>query len=204
VTRALKENDLAPEDIDVVIYTHLHNDHAGNCHLFPGAKHLFQRDEWTNLIHPLPVQVLRKDYDPGVIPKLEKLDTLAVEGDFEFLPGIFLYKAPGHTLGHQMIAVETERGRMLLLGDLCNDYLHFFPDMDVLTDMRGNSTRVKRKPAAAITPAEPSSIVYDYYSWYDSVYKAKALTLNRKELVLPGHEWSLFAGKPSEESRRPR
>lgn len=195
VTGALKKFNLSPEDIDVVLYTHLHNDHAGNCQLFPQAKHVFQKDEWANLLHPLPVQILRKDYDPGVIPKLAKLDTIPVEGDFEFLPGIFLYKTPGHTLGHQIITVETEKGRMLLLGDLCNDYLHFFPDLDVFTDMYGNSVKVKRKPMAAITPAEPSSITYDYYAWYDSINKAKALTLDKKELILPGHEWSLFIGK---------
>ncbi len=195
VVEALKRNGLKPSDIDAVLYTHLHNDHAGNCDLFPGAKHVFQREEWLNLLSPLPTQLLRKDYDLGVIPKLEKLDTVPVDGDFEFLPGIHLYKTPGHTLGHQIITVDTEKGRMLLLGDLCNDYLHFFPDLDVFTDMYGNSCKVKRKPAAAITPAEPSSIIYDHYSWYASIYKAKALTLNRKEFVLPGHEWSLLIGK---------
>lgn len=195
VIRALKGFGLSPEDIDAVLYTHLHNDHAGNCDLFPGAKHVFQKDEWANLLHPLPVQVLRKDYDPDVIPKMQKLDALPVDGDFEFLPGITLYKTPGHTLGHQVITVDTERGRMLLLGDLCNDYLHFFPDLDVFTDMYGKKTKVRRKPAAAISPAEPSSIIYDYYAWYDSIYKAKALSLNKREVVFPGHEWSLFVGR---------
>lgn len=195
VTRALRKFDLAPGDIDAVIYTHLHNDHAGNCDLFPEAKHVFQKDEWENLLNPLPVQILRKDYDLDVVGKMRELDALLVEGDLEVLPGIALYKAPGHTLGHQMISVETERGRKLLIGDLCNDYLHFFPGLDVFTDMYGNSSKVKRKPAAAIAPAEPSSITYDYYSWYDSVQKAKALTMDRKELVFPGHEWSLLIGK---------
>ena len=32
------------EDIQYVLYTHLHNDHVGNCHQFPNALHVFQND----------------------------------------------------------------------------------------------------------------------------------------------------------------
>jgi hypothetical protein len=42
-------------------------------------------------------------------------------------------------------------------------------------------------------PAIPSSIVYDYYAWYDSVYKVKAIAgQNHPHSILPGHEPSLI------------
>jgi glyoxylase-like metal-dependent hydrolase (beta-lactamase superfamily II) len=195
VIEALAKHELKPGDIDTVLYTHLHNDHAGTCELFPDARHIFQKDEWSNLLNPLPTQKLRKDYDSGVIPKLEKLCTYHIEGDFEIQPGISVYKTPGHTLGHQIITVDTQKGRMVLLGDLCNDYLHFFPELDEFVDMYGNHCKVKRSAVARMGVAEPSSIIYDQYSWYTSVYKAKTLSNNKKELVIPGHEWSLLIGQ---------
>ena len=194
VSEALDREGLKPGDIGMVLYTHLHNDHAGNCDLFPEAVHVFQQDEWTNLVDPLPSQLIRRDYDLDVIEKLEKLETYRISGDMEILKGISLYKTPGHTLGHQIISIETEKGRKVLIGDLCNDYLHFFPAMDTFTDMYGNTTRVKRNPLYADGIAEPSSIIYDHYSWYASIHKAKALTGNRIEQVIPGHEWSLLVG----------
>ena len=42
---ALEREGLTPKDIDTVLYTHLHNDHAGCALLFPEAKTYFQKDE---------------------------------------------------------------------------------------------------------------------------------------------------------------
>ena len=56
VIEALKNKGLTPDDIDIVIYTHLHNDHAGGCSLFPNALTIFQKDELYNLLNPLPSQ----------------------------------------------------------------------------------------------------------------------------------------------------
>jgi N-acyl homoserine lactone hydrolase len=102
VVESLHEKGLKPQDIDVVIYSHLHNDHAGNCHLFPHALHVFQKDEWTNLIDPLPSQQIRRDFDPAVIPILKSSNCLRVHGDLEFRRGLNLYKTPGHTAGRQL------------------------------------------------------------------------------------------------------
>ena len=62
---ALKKHQTRPEEIETVLYTHLHNDHAGNCHLFPGALHVFHYDEWNELVNPLPSMRIRQDFDPG-------------------------------------------------------------------------------------------------------------------------------------------
>ena len=49
VLKSLEEYGLSPADIDTVIYTHLHNDHAGNALLFPDARTIYQKDEYENL-----------------------------------------------------------------------------------------------------------------------------------------------------------
>ena len=191
VEEALKLNGLQPKDIEMVVYTHLHNDHAGNCDLFPQAKHLFQRDEWKNLLDPLPVQQIRRDYDTDITPILMKLDTVKIDGDLEILPGIIVYKTPGHTLGSQIITVDTEIGIRVILGDLINNLCRCFPGRDKYITCYGETLEVDTEPGLVYGPAIPTTIIYDYWSWYDGVYKAKTLAQNRPECLLPGHEPSL-------------
>ena len=49
---SLAKHNLKPEDIDLILYTHLHNDHAGNANLFPTTRSIVQKDEWENLLNP--------------------------------------------------------------------------------------------------------------------------------------------------------
>ena len=190
VEQALKKNGVTPDQIEMVLYTHLHNDHAGACDLFTKAKHVFQKDEWLNLLNPIPVQRVRRDYDLSITPVLAKLDTIMIDGDLEIVPGVKLYKAPGHSLGSQLITAETAKGTMVILGDLCGRLCYFFPEIDEITDLYGKKHKLKTN-VELYGPAIPSTIIYDYFAFYDSVYKAKALAQGKPEFVLPGHEPSL-------------
>lgn len=192
VERSLNHEGVDPDQIEMVLYTHLHNDHAGCCDLFPKAKHVFQKDEWLNLLDPIPVQRARQDYDLDITPMLARLDTIKVNGDLEVLPGVKLYKAPGHSLGSQLITVETAKGTFVMLGDLCGRLCYLFPEIDEFTDLYGKKYKIKTN-VELYGPAIPSAIIYDYFAFYDSVYKAKALAQGRREFVLPGHEPSLLA-----------
>ena len=88
VLRSLEKNGVTPDQIEMVIYTHLHNDHVGNCDLFPRATHVFQKAEWANLLDPIPAQRARKDYDLEMAPVLARYHTIKVDGDLEILPGV--------------------------------------------------------------------------------------------------------------------
>ena len=79
VLNALDKEGLTPKDIDTVIYTHLLNDHAGCALLFPDAKTYFQKDEYLNLLNPLPTQKIREDFDartPGDLAQLKDIYVL--------------------------------------------------------------------------------------------------------------------------------
>lgn len=189
VVESLEKKGLCPEDIDIVVYSHLHNDHAGNCHLFPDALHVFQKDEWANLIDPLPSQQIRRDFDMDVIPVLKKFNCLKVDGDLEFRPGLTLLKTPGHTAGSQSMQVRATSGNYLLIGDMAPFYCNLYPKTDEMASLKGE--KIKITPAPDVYgPAIPSSIIYDHYAWYDSVYKIKALIYS-PQYVIPGHEPSL-------------
>lgn len=193
VQRALAERGVSPEDIQTVVYTHLHNDHAGNCGLFPGARHVFQEAEWANLLNPLPIQNVRKDYDLAIIEELASLPTHAVNGDVELEPGIDLYATPGHTRGSQSVAVRMKKGTVVLVGDLLTSYVSAFPQTTQIEDMEGRLHDVPPAPEV-FGDAIPSNVTYDFYKWYESVKRVQGIaSRNEPGYVIPGHETSLVA-----------
>jgi N-acyl homoserine lactone hydrolase len=186
---ALKEFEkvkVNPKEIEMVLYTHLHNDHTGCSHLFDRAVHIFQWDEWRELIDPLPSMKLRRDYNPGVIEVFKKMECLKIEGDMEVLPGIALYKTPGHTAGGMCVGIETAKGTYLLTGDTAHIYQNLFSQCSEITTLEGK--KVRTTPAPEIYgPFVPSSLVYDHYAWYKSMYRIRTLCPSMA-FALPSHE----------------
>ena len=192
VIGALEKEGLTPGDIDTVIYTHLHNDHAGNCDLFPEAEFIFQKDEWQNLLDPLPVQKLRRDYDPDLIEELKSLKCNKIDGDLRLCDGLDIYKTPGHTSGGQSVAVNTEKGVVVLVGDLFTSNISAFPYLGELVDMEGHTHEIPPAPEG-MEMGMPGSITYDFYSFYDSIAKLRAIaTRDEPGFIIPGHETSLL------------
>lgn len=188
---ALRKEGIDPAEIQKVVYTHLHNDHAANCQLFSNASIIFQRDEWQNLLEPLPIQNLRKDYDLELINELKAANTLRVDGDLELEEGVTLLKTPGHTAGSQSVAVNTRKGMVVLVGDLCLLDFMMFPGLTEIVDMEGNAHPIPAAPPV-LGPAVPHLLTYNYYDFYDSIYKVKAIaSRNEPGFIIPGHEPSL-------------
>lgn len=107
-----------PEDVDIVINTHLHYDHCGNNKLFKNAKFVVQRREWTAAHNPIPSQ---KDiYLPELYDPVDYFNWMFVEGEAEIAPGIKVFLTPGHSDGHQSVLVNTEEGKLCVSGDVSN------------------------------------------------------------------------------------
>jgi N-acyl homoserine lactone hydrolase len=189
VSDSLEKIGVKPDDIEMVLYTHLHNDHAGASHLFKNSLHVFQDDEWKNLVDPIPAQKLRGDYDPGTIPVLQESNCLRVFGDGEIMAGIKFYKSPGHTLGSMVVAVETQKGVYVITGDTAILKHNLFPKMDKMVLLDGKEIKITPAPDV-YGPAIPSGIVYNYYAWYQSIYRLKLLVKD-EEYALTGHDPSL-------------
>ena len=112
----LAELDLTEADIDTLILTHTHFDHAGNTADFAGTRilihkdaHAFGRERWDQGI-------------PGGIPELAAdgtpLQYELFEGDLEVAEGLTLLETPGHAPGHMSVLVELpESGTFLLAID---------------------------------------------------------------------------------------
>ncbi len=122
-----------PEDIDLVINTHLHFDHCGGNTkrgtdgsfppAFPRAEYVIQKKEWATGLNPPPSE--GENYARETFLPLETFGRLRlVEDDASLYPGVAVMLSPGHTPGHQSVKLAS-RGRVLvILGDLVPTSAH--------------------------------------------------------------------------------
>jgi glyoxylase-like metal-dependent hydrolase (beta-lactamase superfamily II) len=130
---SLKRLGLSRDDIDVVINTHLHFDHAGgntmhNDHgtlipAFPKARYVVQRGEYDDAMQAnerTKASYRAVNFMP--ITEADRWDWL--DGDTELLPGITAVVTQGHTRYHQGIKIESEGRTAFYLGDLIPTVCH--------------------------------------------------------------------------------
>lgn len=182
VLDALAEHGLKPEDIDSVMYTHLHNDHAGGLALFPHAKTYFMIDEYRNLLDQVPGQRVRSDFDartPGDLKLLDGDKIYMLAGDVKLANGIEIYKTPGHTKGSMSIKVPTSEGNFIITGDIPHMNQCLFPKQTTMQLLSGEIVEITPAPDSMIPDNTGqfifNSVVYDHWEAFESFYKLKSL-----------------------------
>jgi glyoxylase-like metal-dependent hydrolase (beta-lactamase superfamily II) len=126
----LKKTGLRPEDIDIVINTHLHFDHCGwNTRregdkvipTFSRARYFIQAGEWEHALHPT-----ERDQASYVTEsfRLAEAQTELLEGDQEIIPGIRVEVFPGHTRDLQCVWIESEGKQACFVSDLVPTRAH--------------------------------------------------------------------------------
>jgi len=121
---------LKPDDIDAVIVTHLHWDHAGGTACFPKALFYLQREEldsWSNIVKdPAYTALFLRSFDTNDIAAFRELESeerlILLDGEQDGLfPGINIRVSRfAHSFAHQMVLVEHDAGVHVLAGDVCN------------------------------------------------------------------------------------
>jgi glyoxylase-like metal-dependent hydrolase (beta-lactamase superfamily II) len=127
----LEAAGISPEDVDIVINTHLHFDHCGwntvrrgdgVISTFSKAKYYVQRGEWEHA-HAGErdgVSYLSKNYDPLV----ESGQMQLLEGDQEIVPGISVRVFPGHTRDMQAVIISSGGQTACYISDLIPTTAH--------------------------------------------------------------------------------
>lgn len=126
----LERHGLRPENIDLVINSHLHFDHCGwnvrkqGSRLIPTfarARYLVQREEWQNALAPSERD--RGSYIEEFIRAVEA-QTEFLEGETEIVPGLRVEVVPGHNRSMQVIWLESEDQQMCFISDLVPTSAH--------------------------------------------------------------------------------
>ncbi len=125
--KELKALELTARDIDIVILTHLHFDHAGGCTkldrsgsavpTFPKARYLVQRECWEDAITPNE-RSRAAFHGDDFLPLQDRGLVTLLDGDSEVVPGVRTVVADGHARGHQIVLVEMGSERIAYVADL--------------------------------------------------------------------------------------
>lgn len=127
LVRNLEAIGVLPNEIDWLILTHLHFDHAGGvttfdadgqlqC-VFPNARHYVQKLEWEDAVSGRPE--LAGAYAPADFVPAENAGLLTlVEEAEEILPGISVRRTDGHTRGHQLVTLTSAGQTVVYVGDV--------------------------------------------------------------------------------------
>jgi glyoxylase-like metal-dependent hydrolase (beta-lactamase superfamily II) len=126
----LRAAGVAPEEVDLVLCTHLHVDHVGwNTRLengrwvptFPRAKYLMSRIEhqfWSDAAAAPDADLLvRNVYSDSVLPVVESGKSVMIDGAHDLDNGLVIQPAPGHTPGQYRVDLASGGRAAIFSGD---------------------------------------------------------------------------------------
>lgn len=173
---ALAEAGVSPEEIDIVLATHLHFDHAGGFTVrdgsgrirprFPRARYVVRRGEWEDATHPHERN--RASYLADNFVPLADAGVLAlVDEDQTIMPGVRVQRTPGHTAHHQSVWIESGGQQAIFLGDAMPTTAHL-PDawimgydlypMDTLATRKALVPRLIERQVLAFFEHDPAVV----------------------------------------------
>jgi glyoxylase-like metal-dependent hydrolase (beta-lactamase superfamily II) len=185
---ALADSGLEAADIDIVLASHLHFDHAGGFTTtdasgglvprFPNARYVARTAEWEDATHPHERN--RASYLPENFVPLAAAGVLdLVGGDETVMPGVRVVRTGGHTMHHQIVMIESG-GRTAVFGA---DLLPTVAHIDV-----------------------PWITGYDLYPMDTLAFKRRFVreAIDREYLIFFEHDPEVSAGYIREENGRKR
>jgi len=122
----LQAAGVAPEEIEIVVFTHLHGDHTGwnidratGAALFPNARYWIPKADWEHY------GAKGGDNWNEMLAPLDRLGVVDLfEGETGITSSLKLVPTPGHTPGHTSIEVSSQGLRAFILGDAVVDELN--------------------------------------------------------------------------------
>ncbi|MFG0257810.1 MAG: MBL fold metallo-hydrolase [Phycisphaerales bacterium JB043] len=156
---ALREKSIDPSDVDSVIISHLHFDHAGGltrlprkgedpgAHnavvTFPNAEIIVQKTEWEDALDNK--STMHSTYLPEHLEPIADQIRCVGDGD-EILPSMRVRSVPGHTWGQQAVLFEDTSGRTVVFtSDLLPTRWHASTTWGMAYDVESYTSMVQKK-----------------------------------------------------------
>jgi glyoxylase-like metal-dependent hydrolase (beta-lactamase superfamily II) len=127
----LRAVGIDPAAVKDVLITHMHYDHCGNHDLFPAARFHVQDHEMKfatgrHMAHPMMRFPFDEDDVVAMVRRVFRGRVVFHDGDEEIAPGVSVHHVGGHTMGMQIVRVNTRRGVVVLASDAS----HLYANMD--------------------------------------------------------------------------
>jgi len=167
----LAEAGVSREDIDVVVATHLHFDHAGGFTVrdqsgrlrpaFPRAQYVVRRGEWEDATHPHARN--RASYiADNYLPLMDAGVLLFVDDDQTIMPGVRVERTGGHTRHHQMVAIESNGKTAAFVADMMPTTAHV-PDAWIMgSDLYPVDTLTAKQRFAVDAVARETLVFFEH------------------------------------------
>lgn len=185
----LAQVGVTPEDVDIVINTHLHFDHAGGNTFtneagavavsFPRARYFVQRGEYEYATHPNE-RTGASYFDRNYVPTSLSGQLELVEGNREIVQGISTLVTPGHTPDHQSIVIDSDGERAIYLGDVVPTHAHLPLPWIMGYDVEPLVTLESKRALLADVEREGWTVIFEHdptVSWGQVVNDGKAYSL---------------------------
>ncbi|MCG3089455.1 YtnP family quorum-quenching lactonase [Sporosarcina cyprini] len=185
VKESLDELGLTPADIDLVLMTHLHNDHAAGLtglqdgelvSMFPNAEIIVSQVEWDEMRNP-NIRSRNTYWKENWEPIQQQVKTFTDE--ITILPGISMIHTGGHSDGHSVVKLEQEGETILHMGDIMPTHAHSNP-LWVLAYDDYPMTSIFAKERL-MKEALPNG--YRFIFYHDAVYRLVKWDESGKELI---------------------
>ncbi len=124
---SLAKIGLSRKDIDIVVLTHLHFDHAGGVTslindttelTFPNALHIFQKKEWKIAKDPDELNKASYNFEKDLKLLEESGNYQLINGDYQLTKDVTLELSGGHSEGMQVVRIESENELAYYPGDI--------------------------------------------------------------------------------------
>lgn len=177
----LAKAGVKPEEIDIVVLTHLHWDHVGDVTKLPNAEFIVSKEELRFALDPLPClyvayEALQLGMEPEFLKIIDRIKTVDMK-EKEIVEGVRVIPLPGHTPGSIGVVVETEKGPHVIAGDAVPKYGNLIGSPE------------ERQPYLM------SGIYTDMVAMWKSFELIDEIVGHDYNRVIPGHEPLVFQKK---------
>lgn len=168
LVEALERAGYRPEQVDVVVITHMHPDHIGGlmsdgAPTYPNARYVTGAVEHNFWSHEDrlsgPTEGVGRLVQSNVVPLAER--TSFIEDGDTVAPGITAQAAFGHTPGHMAFHIESGGRRVLLWADTANHFVASVqrPDWHVRFDMDKEAAAATRRRVFDMAASERLPVI---------------------------------------------
>jgi glyoxylase-like metal-dependent hydrolase (beta-lactamase superfamily II) len=173
----IREAGFRPEDVVLVISSHLHFDHAGGNTMkdetgtirpsFANARYAINRGEYEYALHPNE-RTAGSYFKPNFVPLVEAGLVDWIDGEQQVIPGIRAIPTPGHTPHHQGLLIESDGEQAFFIADLVPTVAHLPLPWIMGYDVEPLVTLETKRRILAKAESEEWLLVFEHdalYAW---------------------------------------